>query len=133
MKASRDTWLRCLDICDSVRILVAIFLTCLHMHKDFMHFFLKILTQISRLKQKHCAYVGVGKFLTVKSGFLSPFWQFPTEIFGPAHMDTNIGLMFWVISYTKIVKNARNLCVYVGFSKYFEKYPEKYHLFNKVY
>ena len=39
--------------------------------------------------------------------------------FGPAYMSANIESFFWVVSYTKIVEKAKNLCAYVGFSKYF--------------
>ena len=47
MRASRDTGLIYLDIFDSVRILVAIFLTRLHMHRDFMHFFERFLLKLA--------------------------------------------------------------------------------------
>ena len=57
MTASRDTGLRYLGIFGSVGILVAIFLTHLYIQKDFMHFFWKIATQISRLKDKNIVAV----------------------------------------------------------------------------
>ena len=127
MRASRDTMLRNCAIFGSVGILGAIFLRRLHMHRDFFHFFERFLPKLENKNINTlclCWRSAIFSFeiwiYVAILAILSP------NIFRCPHRHKHF-IIFLVISYTNIAEKAKNICAYVGVSRYFESKFQKIH------